>query len=55
MHALFKDYLPKQILAELPSDETLEKQLNYLLKNNKSTDRDVLVERWSGRRRHENA
>jgi adenosylmethionine-8-amino-7-oxononanoate aminotransferase len=44
MHALFKDYLPKQILAELPSDVTLEEQFNQLLENNKSQIAAVLVE-----------
>ena len=36
MHALFKDYLPRQILAELPSDNALELQFNTLLEQNKS-------------------
>jgi len=44
MHALFKDYLPKQILAELPSDVTLEEKFNQLLENNKSQIAAVLVE-----------
>ncbi len=44
MHALFKDYLPKQILAELPSDETLDEQFNILLGINKSNIAAVLVE-----------
>ncbi len=44
MHALFRDYLPKQILAELPSDTRLEEKLNSLLEHNKSQIAAVLIE-----------
>lgn len=44
MHALFKDYLPKQFLAELPHDNALEAELDALLEREKSRIAAVLVE-----------
>ncbi len=44
MHALFKDYLPRQFLAELPSNIALEQQLDVLLEQEKSRIAAVLVE-----------
>jgi adenosylmethionine-8-amino-7-oxononanoate aminotransferase len=44
MHALFKDYLPKQFLADLPSDEASGMSFNLLLENNKNKISAVLIE-----------
>ncbi|HUO55119.1 MAG TPA: adenosylmethionine--8-amino-7-oxononanoate transaminase [Rhodoblastus sp.] len=44
MHALFKDYLPKQILAELPVDEASENVFDDLLTCNKGQIAAVLIE-----------
>jgi len=44
MHALFKDYLPKQILAELPVDEHSADQFDALLAREKHNVAAVLIE-----------
>lgn len=44
MHALFKDYLPKQILAELPVDPTSEQAFDALLAREKHQIAAVLIE-----------
>jgi adenosylmethionine---8-amino-7-oxononanoate aminotransferase len=44
MHALFKDYLPKQILAELPEDAESEAAFDALLAREKHRVAAVLIE-----------
>ena len=44
MHALFKDYLPKQILAELPVDAESETAFDALLAREKAQIAAVLIE-----------
>lgn len=44
MHALFKDYLPKQILAELPVDEASAAEFDALLALEKHNVAAVLIE-----------
>ena len=44
MHALFKHYLPQQILAELPTDQGLDENLNVLLEHEKGRIAAVLIE-----------
>jgi adenosylmethionine-8-amino-7-oxononanoate aminotransferase len=44
MHALFKDYLPKQFLAELPVDEASAEQFDALLGREKDRVAAVLIE-----------
>ncbi len=44
MHALFKDYLPRQILAELPVDEASEAAFDALLAREKGYAAAVLIE-----------
>ncbi|WP_374545940.1 adenosylmethionine--8-amino-7-oxononanoate transaminase [Rhodoblastus sp.] len=44
MHALFKDYLPKQILAELPTDPASEQAFDALLAREKHQIAAVLIE-----------
>jgi adenosylmethionine-8-amino-7-oxononanoate aminotransferase len=44
MHALLKDYLPQQFLAELPRDEKSANALDELLKREKSRLAAVLIE-----------
>jgi adenosylmethionine-8-amino-7-oxononanoate aminotransferase len=44
MHALFKDYLPRQILAELPVDEASEAAFDALLAREKDHVAAVLIE-----------
>ncbi|MCW2283133.1 adenosylmethionine-8-amino-7-oxononanoate aminotransferase [Rhodoblastus acidophilus] len=44
MHALFKDYLPKQILAELPVDEASTAEFDALLAREKHNVAAVLIE-----------
>ncbi|MBB4198186.1 adenosylmethionine--8-amino-7-oxononanoate transaminase [Rhodoblastus sphagnicola] len=44
MHALFKDYLPKQILAELPVDEASATAFDALLAREKDKIAAVLIE-----------
>ena len=44
MHALFKDYLPKQILAELPVDEASAQAFDALLAREKTRAAAVLIE-----------
>jgi len=44
MHALFKDYLPKQILAELPVDEARTAEFDALLAREKHNVAAVLIE-----------
>ncbi|WP_296713446.1 adenosylmethionine--8-amino-7-oxononanoate transaminase [Rhodoblastus sp.] len=44
MHALFKDYLPKQLLAELPVDATSEQAFDALLTREKHNIAAVLIE-----------
>jgi adenosylmethionine-8-amino-7-oxononanoate aminotransferase len=44
MHALFKDYLPRQILAELPVDEASEEAFDALLAREKEHVAAVLIE-----------
>ncbi|MCI4679558.1 adenosylmethionine--8-amino-7-oxononanoate transaminase [Rhodoblastus acidophilus] len=44
MHSLFKDYLPKQILAELPVDEASEQAFDDLLAREKEKIAAVLIE-----------
>ena len=44
MHALFKDYLPKQILAELPVDAASENAFDALLAREKRNIAAVLIE-----------
>ncbi len=44
MHALFKDYLPKQFLAELPVDEARAKEFDALLALEKEKIAAVLIE-----------
>jgi adenosylmethionine-8-amino-7-oxononanoate aminotransferase len=44
MHSLFKDYLPKQFLAELPADAASEQSLDDLLARNKDEIAAVLIE-----------
>jgi len=44
MHSLFKDYLPKQILAELPVDPTSEQAFDALLARDKDRIAAVLIE-----------
>jgi len=44
MHALFKDYLPRQILAELPVDEASEAAFDALLAREKAHVAAVLIE-----------
>jgi adenosylmethionine-8-amino-7-oxononanoate aminotransferase len=44
MHALFKHYLPRQILAELPMDQGLDENLNVLLEHEKGRIAAVLIE-----------
>jgi adenosylmethionine-8-amino-7-oxononanoate aminotransferase len=44
MHALFKDYLPKQILAELPVDAASETAFDALLAREKARVAAVLIE-----------
>jgi adenosylmethionine---8-amino-7-oxononanoate aminotransferase len=44
MHALFKDYLPRQILAELPVDDALEAAFDALLAREKAQVAAVLIE-----------
>ena len=44
MHALFKDYLPRQILAELPVDEAGAAEFDALLARGKAQVAAVLIE-----------
>ena len=44
MHALFKDYLPRQILAELPVDAASEEAFDALLAREKAHIAAVLIE-----------
>jgi adenosylmethionine-8-amino-7-oxononanoate aminotransferase len=44
MHALFKDYLPRQILAELPVDDASEAAFDALLAREKAHVAAVLIE-----------
>ncbi|WP_294532477.1 adenosylmethionine--8-amino-7-oxononanoate transaminase [uncultured Rhodoblastus sp.] len=44
MHALFRNYLPKQTLAELPFNRELEDTLNVLLEHEKGRIAAVLIE-----------
>ena len=44
MHSLFKDYLPKQILAELPVDPASEQTFDDLLARNRNQIAAVLIE-----------
>jgi adenosylmethionine-8-amino-7-oxononanoate aminotransferase len=44
MHALFKDYLPRQVLAELPVDETSAAAFDELLAREKENVAAVLIE-----------
>jgi adenosylmethionine-8-amino-7-oxononanoate aminotransferase len=44
MHSLFKDYLPKQILAELPVDAASEQAFDALLAREKHSIAAVLIE-----------
>jgi adenosylmethionine---8-amino-7-oxononanoate aminotransferase len=44
MHALFKHYLPKQLLAELPVNNDLDNVLNVLLERQKAQIAAVLIE-----------
>jgi adenosylmethionine---8-amino-7-oxononanoate aminotransferase len=44
MHSLFKDYLPKQILAELPVDPTSEQAFDALLARDRDSIAAVLIE-----------
>ncbi|MCW2316842.1 adenosylmethionine-8-amino-7-oxononanoate aminotransferase [Rhodoblastus acidophilus] len=44
MHALFKDYLPKQILAEMPVDDASAQQFDALLAREKDQVAAVLIE-----------
>jgi adenosylmethionine-8-amino-7-oxononanoate aminotransferase len=44
MHALFKDYLPKQILAELPVDDDSDAAFDALLAREKAHVAAVLIE-----------
>jgi adenosylmethionine-8-amino-7-oxononanoate aminotransferase len=44
MHALFKDYLPKQLLAELPVDTASEQAFDALLTREKQNIAAVLIE-----------
>jgi adenosylmethionine---8-amino-7-oxononanoate aminotransferase len=44
MHSLFRDYLPKQILAELPVDAVSEQEFDTLLSSEKERIAAVLIE-----------
>ena len=44
MHALFRDYLPKQFLAELPVDEASAAAFDALLRREKDGIAAVLIE-----------
>lgn len=44
MHSLFRDYLPKQFLADLPTDDASEKAFDDLLAREKENIAAVLIE-----------